>query len=210
MQVIFLFSIFKKPIVNTAIQETWFINLFNQLNTFFSRLQGSLCNDYCVVNCCGPCVLCQLARELKSLQRWIANQLTTTRNHCFGTGTSTGSPSSKYEHRRASAWLRNIQNVRICMGKKPIVSVTYENERISIKRSLPYLKCVLRLSCRVHGPIYGLFMGFYVNGFLSTWRFGQPLYIERACVNKMQLIKEIVCLNQFIYRRKHVRTFYRP
>ena len=53
------------------------------------------------------------------------------------------------------------------MGKKPIVSVTYENERISIKSSLPYLKCVLRLSCRVHGPIYGLFMGFYVNGFLS-------------------------------------------
>ena len=30
------------------------------------------------------------------------------------------------------------------MGKKPIVSVTYENERISIKNSLPYLKCVLR------------------------------------------------------------------
>ena len=33
------------------------------------------------------------------------------------------------------------------MGKKPIVSVTYQNERISIKNSLPYLKCVLRLSC---------------------------------------------------------------
>ena len=32
------------------------------------------------------------------------------------------------------------------MGKKPIVSITYENERISIKNSLPYLKCVLRLS----------------------------------------------------------------
>ena len=55
------------------------------------------------------------------------------------------------------------------MGKKPIVSVTYENETISIKKknSLPYLKCVLRLSCVVHGPIYGRFMGFYVNGFLS-------------------------------------------
>ena len=50
------------------------------------------------------------------------------------------------------------------MGKKPIVSVTYENERISIKNSLPYLKCVLRLPCVVHGPIYGRFMGFYVNG----------------------------------------------
>ena len=52
--------------------------------------------------------------------------------------------------------------------KKHIVSVTYENERISIKKnSLPYIKCVLRLSCVVHGPIYGRFMGFYVNGFLS-------------------------------------------
>ena len=37
----------------------------------------------------------------------------------------TGRSSSKYEHRRASALLRNI----------------------SIKNSLPYLKCVLRLSC---------------------------------------------------------------
>ena len=48
------------------------------------------------------------------------------------------------------------------MGKKPIVSVTYENKKISIKNSLPYLKCLLRLSCVVDGPIYGRFMGFYV------------------------------------------------
>ena len=38
------------------------------------------------------------------------------------------------------------------MGKKTIVSGTYETERISIKNSLPYLKCVLRLSCLVHRP----------------------------------------------------------
>ena len=54
------------------------------------------------------------------------------------------------------------------MGKKHIVSVTYKKEMISIKKkkknSLPYLKYVLRLSCVVHGPIYGRFMGFYVNG----------------------------------------------
>ena len=66
------------------------------------------------------------------------------------THSTTGSPSSKYEHRRVSALLRNIQNIRICMGKKPIVSLTYENERISIKNILPYLKCVSRLSCVVH------------------------------------------------------------
>ena len=53
------------------------------------------------------------------------------------------------------------------MGKKRIVSVTYENERISIKNSLPYLKCVLHLSCVVYGPIYDPFMGFYENGFLT-------------------------------------------
>ena len=54
-----------------------------------------------------------------------------------------------------------------------MLSVTYENERISVKNSLPYLKCVFRLSCVVHGPIYGRFLGFYVNGFLSI-----PLYRE--------------------------------
>ena len=62
------------------------------------------------------------------------------------------------------------------MGKKRIISVTYENERISIKNSLPYLKCVLPLPCVVYGPIYGCFMGFYVNGFLSS----KPLYREKT------------------------------
>ena len=53
------------------------------------------------------------------------------------------------------------------MEKKPILSVTFENERISIKNSLPYIKCVLRFSCVVRGPIYGRIMGYTVNGFLS-------------------------------------------
>ena len=55
------------------------------------------------------------------------------------------------------------------MGKKPTVSVTYENERISIKKQLTLPKmCVTSLrSCVVHKPNYGRFMGFYVNGFLS-------------------------------------------
>ena len=40
-----------------------------------------------------------------------------------------------------------------------------------MKNSLPYLECVLRLSCVVHGPpIYGRFMGFYVNGSLYKGR----------------------------------------
>jgi len=49
---------------------------------------------------------------------------------------TTGSLSSKYEHRLL---LRNIRNIRICMGKKPIVSVNYENGRISIKKKPAYL-----------------------------------------------------------------------
>ena len=86
---------------------------------------------------------------------------------------TTGSPSSKYEHPRASALLRNIQNVRICMGKKPIVSLTKENGRISIKNSLPYLKCVLCLSCVVHGAIDGRFIGFYVTVYIKTHKTAQ-------------------------------------
>ena len=50
------------------------------------------------------------------------------------------------------------------MGKKPIVSVTYENERISVKDSLPYLNCVLRLSCVVHGSIYRRLCSYFEFG----------------------------------------------
>ena len=53
------------------------------------------------------------------------------------------------------------------MRKKRIISVTEENERISKKNSLPYIKCALHLSCVVLGPIYGRFIGCAVNGFLS-------------------------------------------
>ena len=66
------------------------------------------------------------------------------------------------------------------MGKKPIVSVTYENERISIKNSLPYIKCVLRLSCVVHGPIYGRFICCTVNGFLSIYKVYQGWGLQRS------------------------------
>ena len=51
------------------------------------------------------------------------------------------------------------------MGEKPIVSVIYENERISLKNSLPYLKCVLR------GPRANLwpFYGFLCKPFSLPW-----------------------------------------
>ena len=56
------------------------------------------------------------------------------------------------------------------MRKETIVSVTYENERISIKNSLPYIKSVLRLSCVVHGPIYARLKGCTVNRRFSLYR----------------------------------------
>ena len=63
------------------------------------------------------------------------------------------------------------------LGKKPIVSVlAYENERISIQNSVPYIKCVLRLSCVVQGPIYGRFMGCIVTGFPPY----KPLHREKT------------------------------
>ena len=33
-------------------------------------------------------------------------------------GQTTGSPCSKYKHRRKSTWLHDIRNIRICMEKK--------------------------------------------------------------------------------------------
>ena len=45
------------------------------------------------------------------------------------------------------------------MGKKPNVSVTYENERISITNSFPYTKCVMHLLC---GPWADLWLSHHL------------------------------------------------
>ena len=55
----------------------------------------------------------------------------------------------------------------ICMEKKTIVSCNLQKWKDINKKQLT-LKCVLRLSCVVHGPIYGRFMGFYINGFIKV------------------------------------------
>ena len=74
------------------------------------------------------------------------------------------------------------------MGKKPIVSVTYENETISIKNSLPYLKCVLRLPCVVYGPIYGRFMGFITKVGHSS-EAARLIHRRKTAVNSLQLLQ---------------------
>ena len=53
------------------------------------------------------------------------------------------------------------------MGKNLSFPQPTKMKGFQLKNSLPYLQCVLRLSCVVHGPIYGRFIGFYVNEFLS-------------------------------------------
>ena len=48
-----------------------------------------------------------------------------------------------------------------------------------MKKSLDYIKCVLRLSCVVHEPIYGPFMGCTVNGFLYLYKVYQGWELQR-------------------------------
>ena len=62
-----------------------------------------------------PDLLFHCSRVLGSAKFGLFCSLSEARN--FIVTVITGSPSSKFEHRRASALLRNIQNIRICMGK---------------------------------------------------------------------------------------------
>ena len=82
------------------------------------------------------------------------------------------------------------------MEKKPIVSVTYKNERISIKNSLPYIKCVFRLSCVVHGPIYGRFMGCSVKP--RVW---EPEFFDLALTGSyINVASHAGVLGQLVFR----------
>ena len=77
----------------------------------------------------------------------------------MSTGFSTGNPSSKYEHRRTSALLRNIRNIKICIEKK---TYRFRNIRkrkdFNKKNTLPYVKFVLRLSCVVQCKVKAVFI----------------------------------------------------
>ena len=78
---------------------------------------------------------------------------------------TTGSPRSRYEHRRASALLHNIQNIRICIGKKkPIVSVTVNEKDFNKKQLVLFYMRVTSLLC---GPPADLwpFYGFLCKRF---------------------------------------------
>ena len=91
-----------------------------------------------IVVCCLPTLFFRALWSDKPCAKYVRN-LRKIPTHIHFNSLTTGSPRSKYQHRRTSSLLRNIRNIRICMGKKPIISVTFVNERISIKNSLPYL-----------------------------------------------------------------------
>ena len=88
----------------------------------------------------------------------------------------TGSPSSKYEHRRASALLRNIQNTRICMGKK---TYRFRNPRkwkdFNIKQLTLLKMCVASLLCCPRADLWP-FYGFLRQRFSLYIKV--PLYIS--------------------------------
>ena len=65
------------------------------------------------------------------------------------------------------------------MGKKPIVSITYENERISIKNSLPYLKCVTSLLCGPRADLWS-FYGFLCKPFSLDIKVYQGWAFQRS------------------------------
>ena len=95
---------------------------------------------------------------------------------------TTGSPSSKYEHRRASALLHNIQNIRICMGKKNRFCNLRKWKDFN-KKQLTLLKmCVTSLLC---GPRVDLwpFYGFLCKRFslyINVYR-GSVMLKRRPC-----------------------------
>ena len=72
------------------------------------------------------------------------------------------------------------------MVKKPIISVTYENERISIKNSLPYLKCVMSLLCGPQAYLWPFYR------FLRKWcslkiKVYQGWELQQSCLMDPQL-----------------------
>ena len=95
--------------------------------------------------------------EKKTMQwlRMIAPQISVAKTIGKNSSMVTGNPSSKYEHRRASALLRNIQNIR----KKTYRFRNLQKWTDFNKKQLTFLKmCVTSLLCGPRAdlwPFYG-------------------------------------------------------
>ena len=77
-------------------------------------------------------------------------------DHFEKPGIITGSPSSKYEHRHCCITFEFMKGFQLKKKKR---------KKRKEKNRLPYLKCVLGLSCVIREPIYVHFMGFSVPYF---------------------------------------------
>ena len=92
----------------------------------------------------------------------------------------TGNPSSKYEHRRASALMRNIQNIRICMGKKTYLFCNLRKWKDFNKKQLTLLKmCVTSLLCVARADLWP-FYGFLCKRFSLYIKFYQGWALQRS------------------------------
>ena len=95
-----------------------------------------------------------------SFRKWW----TRIRSNNYFITSSTGSPSSKYDHRHYCVTLEIQRKYKDLYRKKTYCFCNLRKWKDFNKNSFPYLKCVLRLSCVVQGPIYGRrFMGCSVN-----------------------------------------------
>ena len=87
------------------------------------------------------------------------------RHLSFLLGLTTGSPSSKYEHPRTSALLRNIRNIRICMGKSYHFCNLRKWKDFNKKKQLTLLRmCVKSLLCGRRADL-SPFNGFWCKRF---------------------------------------------
>ena len=100
--------------------------------------------------------IAETSRKVTNLRAWSSPE-------------TTGDPSSKYEHRRASALLHNIQNIRICKRKKIYRFCNLRKWKDFNKKQLTLLKmCVTSLLCGPRADLWP-FLGVYVKGFLSIY-----------------------------------------
>ena len=67
---------------------------------------------------------------------------------------STGSPSSKYEHRHDCVTFEIQRKYKDMNGEKPVVPVTYENEKI--KKKTAYLTSLCGPRSDLWAPFYGV------------------------------------------------------
>ena len=95
------------------------------------------------------------------------------------------------------------------MGKKPIVSVTYENERISIKKQLTLLKmCVTSLLCGPRADLWPIY-GFLCKRF-SLYIEVLPLYIEKTVNIYLYIEVSPLYIEKTIYAKTHKTAINRP